>query len=80
MKPQKINPQETTRAEAFELWMNAPNPMVTFLKIASEKYQQFRKKGRRIVKMQKNLAGSTGYKNVVLLWAGYQKNQELNRL
>lgn len=36
-----------------------------FLKIASEKYQQFRKKGRRIVKMQKNLAGSTGYKNVV---------------
>ena len=51
MKPQEINPQETPRAEAFELWMNAPNPMVTFLKIASEKYQQFRKKGRRIVKM-----------------------------
>lgn len=25
MKPQEINPQETTRAEAFELWMNAPN-------------------------------------------------------
>ncbi len=21
MKPQEINPQETTRAEAFELWM-----------------------------------------------------------
>ena len=32
MKPQEINPQETTRAEAFELWMNAPNPMVTFFK------------------------------------------------
>lgn len=30
MKPQEINPQETTRAEAFELWMNASNPMVTF--------------------------------------------------
>lgn len=30
MKPQEINPQETTRAEAFELWMNSPNPMVTF--------------------------------------------------
>lgn len=32
MKPQEINPQETTRAEAFELWMNSPNPMVTFFK------------------------------------------------
>ncbi len=28
----EINPQETTRASAFELWMNAPNPMVTFFK------------------------------------------------
>lgn len=32
MEQQEINPQETTRAEAFELWMNAPNPMVTFFK------------------------------------------------
>lgn len=80
MKPQEINPKDTTRADAFELWMNAPNPMVTFFKkidvtnlvhisrkykwkfnmllcwctcrtffkIASEKYQQFRKKGRSI--------------------------------
>ena len=28
----EINPQETTRAYAFEMWMNAPNPMVTFIK------------------------------------------------
>ena len=28
----KINPQDTTRASAYELWMNAPNPMVTFFK------------------------------------------------
>lgn len=28
----EINPQETSRAQAFELWMNAPNPMVTFFK------------------------------------------------
>ena len=28
----EINPQYTTRASAFELWMNAPNPMVTFFK------------------------------------------------
>ena len=32
MEQQEINPQDTTRAEAFELWMNAPNPMVTFFK------------------------------------------------
>ena len=29
---QEINPQDTTRASAYELWMNAPNPMVTFFK------------------------------------------------
>lgn len=28
----EINPQETTRAEAFEMWMNAPMPMVTFFR------------------------------------------------
>lgn len=28
----EVNPKETKRAAAFELWMNAPNPMVTFLK------------------------------------------------
>ena len=27
-----INPQDTTRAAAYELWMKAPNPMVTFFK------------------------------------------------
>ena len=29
---QEINPQDTTRASAYELWMKAPNPMVTFFK------------------------------------------------
>ena len=28
----EINPKDTTRAMAFELWMRAPNPMVTFFK------------------------------------------------
>ena len=28
----EIKPQDTTRASAYELWMNAPNPMVTFFK------------------------------------------------
>lgn len=27
-----INPQDTTRASAYALWMKAPNPMVTFFK------------------------------------------------
>ena len=30
--PRELNPRETTRAAAYELWMNAPNPMVTFFK------------------------------------------------
>ena len=28
----EVNPKETSRAEAFEMWMKAPNPMVTFFK------------------------------------------------
>lgn len=28
----EVNPQDTTRAMAFELWMKAPMPMVTFFK------------------------------------------------
>ena len=30
--PRIIDPKETTRAMAYELWMQAPNPMVTFFK------------------------------------------------
>ena len=32
MKPIAVDPKTTTRAEAFALWMDAPNPMVTFFK------------------------------------------------
>ena len=28
----EVNPQDTTRAAAYALWMTAPNPMVTFFK------------------------------------------------
>lgn len=28
----EINPQNTTRAYAWDMWLNAPNPMVTFFK------------------------------------------------
>ena len=30
--PHEINPKDTTRAMAYDLWMKAPNPMVTFFK------------------------------------------------
>ena len=30
--PIEINPENTTRAMAYKLWMKAPNPMVTFFK------------------------------------------------
>ena len=30
--PTEVNPKETNRASAYELWMQAPNPMVTFFK------------------------------------------------
>ena len=30
--PKEINPKNSSRATAFELWMKAPNPMVTFFK------------------------------------------------
>ncbi len=32
MKPVVIDPKATARAEAYALWMNAPDPMVTFFK------------------------------------------------
>lgn len=32
MAVREIDPKETTRASAFNLWMKAPNPMVTFFK------------------------------------------------
>ena len=28
----EVNPKETPRAYAFEMWMNAPMPMLTFFK------------------------------------------------
>ena len=32
MKPFAVDPQTTARAQAYALWMDAPNPMVTFFK------------------------------------------------
>ena len=45
----EINPKETTRAYAFEMWMQAPNPMVTFFKTldVSRLLKISRKKGMK---------------------------------
>ena len=32
MMPKAVDPKTTSRTAAFDLWMNAPNPMVTFFK------------------------------------------------
>ncbi len=32
MKPVVVDPKDTTRAAAYDIWMSAPNPMVTFFK------------------------------------------------
>ena len=46
----EVNPKDTTRASAYELWMGAPNPMVTFfktldvtnlIKISKKKHMKF---------------------------------------
>ena len=50
----EINPQETSRAEAFELWMSSPMPMVTLVKTFDVS---------RIIKVHKR----TGMKFTVLM-------------
>ena len=44
---QEINPQETNRAQAFELWMKSPMPMVTLTKTfdVTRLYHASRRKG-----------------------------------
>ena len=52
----EVNPQSTSRAQAFELWMKAPNPMVTFFKTVDV---------TRLVRMSRK----KGYKfNMLLDW------------
>ena len=43
----EVDPQETTRAYAFEMWMKAPMPMVTFFRTldVSRLVRLSRKKG-----------------------------------
>ena len=43
----EVNPQETTRAYAYDMWMNAPMPMLTFFRTldVSRVFQTSRRKG-----------------------------------
>lgn len=50
----EVNPQETSRAEAFELWMKSPVPMVTLVKTIN--VSRLRKMSRK-----------TGYKFTMLM-------------
>lgn len=53
---EEVNPQSTNRAYAFEMWMNAPMPMVTFFKILNVS---------RLVKISRK----TGLKfNMLMCW------------
>ena len=62
----EIRPQDTTRATAYELWMKAPNPMVTFFKTLDvTRLVKIGKTGlnnfeQRMYNLEKN-----GYSNVV---------------
>ena len=45
---QEVNPKETTRAYAFEMWMKAPMPMVTLMKTLDVSRLRFISRKRRL--------------------------------
>ena len=47
--PVQVDPKETSRAPAYELWMQAPNPMVTFFK-TMDATELIRMSGKRRLK------------------------------
>ena len=46
---QEINPKDTNRAEAFEMWMKSPMPMVTLIKTfdVTRLYKASRRRGMK---------------------------------
>ncbi|MBQ4008251.1 MAG: chloramphenicol acetyltransferase, partial [Muribaculaceae bacterium] len=46
---QEINPKDTSRAQAFELWMSSPMPMVTLTKTfdVTRLYKMSKRKGMK---------------------------------
>ena len=57
----EVNPKETSRAYAFEMWMNAPMPMVTFFKTLDVS---------NLVKNQQKEKTEIQYADVLLHWNG----------
>ena len=55
MSVREIDPKETTRASAFELWMKAPNPMVTFYLPVSFQFHHSQMDGAHAGRFLENL-------------------------
>lgn len=65
MKPTVIDPKTTTRASAFDLWMQAPNPMVTFFKTMDVTAQsQTGQAGRFLQGLQETIFDLEGYRGI----------------
>ena len=62
----EINPEETTRAEAFRLWMDAPMPMVTLIKTVDV---------TRLVRFSRRKGVETEYADVLVCRTGGQRHQ-----
>ena len=59
----EINPRETSRAAAFELWMSSPMPMVTLTKTFDVS---------RILKISRK-RGWNLFCNPMLMWGSYRR-------
>ena len=81
----EVNPKETSRAKAFELWMKAPNPMVTFFKTidVTRLVRISQKKGYSMVIgtsaiIDTEIDGAVGmnsgiFNNPFMIWGRYRK-------
>ena len=78
MKPTVIDPKTTTRAEAYALWMDAPNPMVTFFKTldVAPLIRFSRRRGMKFNMLLCFCIGKAASESEVLLclWAGAAQN------
>ena len=81
----EVNPKDTSRAKAFELWMKAPNPMVTFFKTidVTRLVRISQKKGYSMVIgtsaiIDTEIDGAVGmnsgiFNNPFMIWGRYRK-------
>ena len=81
----EVNPKDTSRAKAFELWMKVPNPMVTFFKTidVTRLVRISQKKGYSMVIgtsaiIDTEIDGAVGmnsgiFNNPFMIWGRYRK-------